>query len=325
MEVAQLQVGDFNYGSWRFDVEPIPGAVRFRNVDALIHGVAVTAPEGVTWYGQDNRSEFVGELKVGDMAEVLPHWDYAPSLETESGSLAGQLGWRGSPANVDVQRLVGQAQLRATNGRFVDVDSGGGALRIFSLTNFNTIAKRMRGDFSDLTGKGLAFEKLKATIGFNEGELEFLKPLKLKGTGSEFEVGGRLNLVSRTLDNQMVVTLPVSKTLPWYAMYLTLAANPLAGAGVIVGERVLRKPLEAFSSAKYSISGTFDEPVVNLVGVFDTTMQEPGVAEDPVVEPGDAQPGEPVGPNGSAEGELGPAAAHEEPARNAAYVESFDH
>ena len=62
--------------------------------------------------------------------------------------------------------LIGEAAVRADNGRFVDVDSGGGAMRIFSLMNFNTIAKRMRGDFSDVTGKGVSFDKLEAKVAF---------------------------------------------------------------------------------------------------------------------------------------------------------------
>jgi hypothetical protein len=48
-------------------------------------------------------------------------------------------------------------------------------------------------------------------------------------------------------------------------------ANPLAGIGVFVGERMLRKPLEAFSSARYHIGGTLDEPDVRFVRVFDVT------------------------------------------------------
>ena len=38
---------------------------------------------------------------------------------------------------------------------------------------------------------------------------------------------------------------------------------------------MLRGPLEQFSSAKYAIGGTLDEPDVNLVSVFDTSIDEP--------------------------------------------------
>ncbi len=79
-------------------------------------------------------------------------------------------------------------------------------------------------------------------------------------------------------DNEMIVTLPVSKSLPWYGMYLALA-NPLAGLGVVVGERVLRKPMEQFSTAKFIIKGTLDEPDVKFVSLWDKSMKEPVPAD----------------------------------------------
>jgi uncharacterized protein YhdP len=148
-------------------------------------------------------------------------------------------------------------------------------MRIFSLMNFNTIAKRMRGDFSDVTGKGLTFDTLEAKVRFDRGKLQFVEPMKVSGTGSRFEVSGSVDLIDGTLDNEMIVTLPVSNGLPWYAVYIALA-NPLAGAGILVGERVLRKPIEQFSSAKYVIGGTMEEPEVNLVSVFGTAMEDDG-------------------------------------------------
>ena len=100
---------------------------------------------------------------------------------------------------------------------------------------------------------------------------------------------------TQSLDNEMIVTLPVTKGLPWYAAYIALA-NPLAGLGVLVGERVLRKPLEQFSSAKYEIGGTLDDPELKFVGVWDVSMDRPQVtleieSEDLPPEPQQPEPG----------------------------------
>ena len=128
----------------------------------------------------------------------------------------------------------------------------------------------MRGDFSDVTGKGIAFDNLEAELGFNNGILSFVDTLKLRGTGSSFEVDGTIDLDSGRLDNEMIVTLPVTKSLPWYGLYLALA-NPIAGAGVLVGERVLRKPLEQVSSAKYSLRGTLAAPELKLLDLVESS------------------------------------------------------
>jgi hypothetical protein len=111
--------------------------------------------------------------------------------------------------------------------------------------------------------------------------MKFLEPMTVEGSGSSFRIAGQVDLVDGTLDNEMIVTLPVTKGLPWYAAYVALA-NPLAGLGVLVGERMLRKPLEQFSSAKYEIRGTLDDPELKFVSVWDTRMNRPQVSLEQV-------------------------------------------
>jgi hypothetical protein len=137
-----------------------------------------------------------------------------------------------------------------------------------------------------------------------------VKPLDVEGTGLKFKLTGSVRLQERILDHDMVVTLPVSRGLPWYAAYIALA-NPIAGLGVLVGERVLRKPLEQFSSARYRITGTVENPEVKLVSVFAASSEEPDrpvevpVEEDGAVVPGASGvptivPATPVGPDPAA-------------------------
>jgi uncharacterized protein YhdP len=229
------------------------------------------------WDGEKDRSYFQGILSAADLAAVLPQWGYAASVSTERAVMTADLNWLGSPAAVDLTRLIGTAAFEAENGRFLEVTQGADAMKIFSLVNFSTIAKRLNFDFSDVVGEGVSFDSMTATTEFNEGTMQFLEPMAVNGSGSSFRIGGTVGLVDGNLDNEMIVTLPVTKGLPWYAAYIALA-NPLAGLGVLVGERVLRKPLEQFSSAKYEIGGTLEEPELKFVGVWDTTMDQPHVS-----------------------------------------------
>jgi uncharacterized protein YhdP len=243
------------------------------------------------WDGVTNETRFTGSLDGGNLAVVLPLWGYAPNMETESASLNGTFAWHGSPLAVDLLTLRGEARAQAANGRFLEVESGAGAQRIFSLLNFTTIAKRMTLNFGDVFGRGISFDELTADFSLDEGLLAFEQPMVVKGTGSRFRVTGTVDLEAQRLDNEMIVTLPVSQSLPWYAAYVALA-NPLAGLGVLVGERMLRKPIEQFSSARYRISGTVDDPQVRFMSVFDVTT--PDTAADDEAEPddgGSAAPG----------------------------------
>lgn len=293
VDIRQLTLGDQDYGSWGFELRPADGNLEVRGLEARVRGVEIQAPDGLLWRADTGETRFVGTLQAGDLSEVLPQWGYAPNVETDSATLTGAFSWSGSPLMVDLLALRGEGRAIAEDGRFLEVESGAGARKILSLLNFTAIAKRISLNFSDVFGRGVSFDELNAEFSLNEGLLEFLEPMEVTGTGSEFRISGTVDMAERRLDNDMIVTLPVSKGLPWYAAYVALA-NPLAGLGVLVGERVLRKPIEQFSSARYHISGTLDDPDVKLVSVFDDTPVENEVAASgteaaPPHEPSDSQ------------------------------------
>ena len=83
-----------------------------------------------------------------------------------------------------------------------------------------------------------------------------------------------MHLATRTLDNDMIVTLPVGRTLPWYAAYSAVATGPLAGIGVMLAQKVFKNQINQMSSAKYKISGSIEEPDIQFVTIFNNTVRE---------------------------------------------------
>ncbi len=281
VNIAQLNLGDEPFGAWRFVIEPQGDAVAFSDFAADVNGVHIKDSR-VLWDLEQNNTSFVGSLTLDDMSETLPKWDYAPSLSTKTANVSANIGWAGSPVNVNMLGAYGELSFQARDGRFIEVESGNSGLRILSLLNFTKVAKRISFDFSDVVGDGLSFEKINAQVNLNRGDLRFPQPMIVESSSGNFQVGGHVDLRSGTLDNEMIVTLPVSKSLPWYGVYLALA-NPLAGLGVVVGERVLRKPIEQFSTAKFEVTGTLNDPKVKFVSLWDQSMKDPELAGQPAV------------------------------------------
>ncbi|MEE2782250.1 MAG: AsmA-like C-terminal region-containing protein [Pseudomonadota bacterium] len=270
--VGLLHLGDEPFGSWHFTIIPGDDHVVFDNLDVQVNGVHIDDAY-LNWDLAENISTFRGGVMLDNLAETLPLWDYTPVLETSSAGLIADAQWYGSPANVSLVGLSGGLEFTAEDGRFLDVEAGGG-LRMMSLLNFSNIVKRINLDFTDVTQEGIGFDNIKAKVSLAEGNLKFIERMIVEGSSSSFQVGGNVNLHTGDLDNEMIVTLPVSDSLPWYGVYLALA-NPLAGIGVLVGERVLRKPLRAFSTAKFEVKGTLDDPEVKFVGLWDQSISEP--------------------------------------------------
>ena len=279
VRIDSLAFGEEDFGRWSFEIRHHPDGVLFDNLEARVKDTDISAPDGVFWHRLEDRSEAEAHLVMADLKEVLPQWDYEPSLRSESAELHVDASWPGSPVNVSINGLTGKAYFRATNGHFIDVDGGAGT-RIFSLLNINTIFKRMNFDFKDVTGEGVSFDTLKADAKLTAGTLEFVEPAKMKGSGSDFKMGGSINLIDGIMnDNEMIVTLPVSDSLPWYAVYVSLA-NPVAGLAVLAGQQALKKPIKQLSTAKYQISGSWDDPDVKFVGIWNDKMQAYQQAQD---------------------------------------------
>ena len=266
-----------NLGRAAFELRPDPDGLRLQSIDAAGRGL-VFGPDDEGRARVDLRlvpgvrTRVAGRLSGDNAASVLERWGYAPTLEAEQFAFDLDLSWPGPLDRPAPVTLDGTIELDVERGRFVQVESGTGPLRVAGLFNFAAIARRLRFDFTDLYRKGIAFEQIRGALAFREGVLETRQPVRIEGPSSSFELSTDLDLESMQLDGELIVTLPVSSNLPWYAAYAVLAANPLAGAGVFVAERLFRDQIERVSSARYRIFGPVDQPEVTFDTIFENRM-----------------------------------------------------
>ena len=275
---GQVAVGEESYGTWQFGVRPNARGVAFVDVVADARGLhiesraapAENADGGHFFWSKSGETRFTGEVSAGNLQEVLPLWGFAGSVVSESFHFSGDLRWPGSPLNFELAHLTGNAELELDRGSFLDVAAGG--TRIMSLLNFSTIVKRISLDFSDVFGKGVSFDRVLASLTVDDGVARFATPGKITSTGSRFLITGTVDMDQGDLDNELVVTLPIlNSNLPWYAAFLAFS-NPAGAAGVWLGREVFKNQIKRLSSSKYRISGTYYEPEVEFVGIFDNDI-----------------------------------------------------
>ena len=284
--LGRILVGGDDYGSWRFAIRPVAGGVELHDVVAELRGLTIEATAPALW-SDDGTTHFEGTVKAGDLRNVLPLWDFVANVESESFLAQGRVHWPGSPLEFDLATLSGDASLDLTKGRFLDVEQGAGAARIMSLINFSTIVKRMSLDFTDVFGRGVSFDRALATLSVSDGRARFDGPAKISGTGLRFDIDGSVDFASGALDYTMLVTWPLHASLPWYAAFLA-ASNPLAAAGVLFGQQVLKDPIKRLSSLDVVVKGTYDDPEVVLVNssVLTAAPGDDGSADDAAADRG---------------------------------------
>ena len=283
-ETAEFKVGEEDYGQWAFRFVPTPYGGMLENVNAEVRGLSVGGNSAVEWIIQDDGvlSRYQGDIGVADLASAFEQWGFASSVEGKDLKLNADLSWAGSPAMIDLYNVSGPLEIQEGSGRFVQAESGTGALRLLGVFDFASLARRFRFDFSDVVNSGFSFSELNGRVRFNEGIVKVTRPVEIVGSGSKFKVGGTVDLYTNALDNDMIVTLPVSRNLPWYAAYSAIVTGPLVGAGVWLANKIFENQIDQMSSAKYKIEGTIDEPVIEFVSIFNDSVRE--APEEPPAE-----------------------------------------
>ncbi|MDG1924736.1 MAG: AsmA-like C-terminal region-containing protein, partial [Pseudomonadales bacterium] len=165
-------------------------------------------------------------------------------------------------------------------GRIVQAEASSGALKLLGIFDFAEIAQRFSFDLSRMLSEGHAFNSVMGSFFLENGLVSIDSPIVVAGAGSQLTLAGEVNLLTESLDNDLIVTLPLNKNLPWYAAYSAVATGPLVGAGVFLAQKVFKKQIDELTSLKYEVSGTFSEPNVQFLSMFDSSLRK---SADPAI------------------------------------------
>ncbi len=138
------------------------------------------------------------------------------------------------------------------------------------MLSLGALQRRLTLDFTDLTGKGLAFDRVSGDFELRSGDA-FTKNLVLKGPAAEVGIVGRTGLGARDYDQTVKVTGNLGGPIVAAG---TLAGGPALGAALLVFSKVFKEPLGGISRGYYRITGSWDEPVVQRIGASEAELRE---------------------------------------------------
>jgi uncharacterized protein YhdP len=224
-------------------------------------------------------------LSFEDIGQTLEYFDYQRIVETGGGNFELDLRWPASPQDFSLRQAQGTVQVKIGQGSFLEATTGAtGALRVVSILNLADIVRRL--SLTQMFESGIPFESVEGEVDLHEGMLEVAR-MDVKGSSS-FQFSGVSDVQKKSLNGELVATLPVARNLPWIA---ALAASLPVAAGVYVISKVFDEQLKLLSSAVYTIGGTWNDPQVTFNRVFDNVTQ-PAVFI-PAPAPAPAQSGSP--------------------------------
>lgn len=260
--IQSLKLGKDDYGSWRSKLEPIQDGVLFKNLDGHLHGARI---KGLLEWRKtgETRHSSMALLNVSgtDMAALLTFFDVEDLITSQKYTADLTLNWSDMPNLFELSTLNGMVSLDMEKGLLKTDDTRTGFLRVFGVLNPATIFRRLKLDFSDLVSSGVAYDTLTVRAGINQGQLSMKETMQIKGPSSNYDITGTLDMDRKTLDLNMVMTLPLTENVPLAALVL---GAPVVGGAVWVVDKLLGQPLSSLTTAGYSVTGPWSEPVIDL-------------------------------------------------------------
>ncbi|PHQ26841.1 hypothetical protein CLH62_04445 [Marinobacter guineae] len=265
--VADLQLDTDSLGRWAFRLRPEPYRLNVNDIQGQLN--SLTLMGNMTWSIVDERetSRFWGSINGGALADLNELFDTEMPVTNKATNIELDLDWPGRPDEFSVAELNGSVSLRLDEGVILERSNTAQLFRVFNLLNADTLWRRLKLDFSDLYERGVAFDAISGKAQVINGLLTMDPELQVVGPSGAFKLSGATNMASEELDMRLVVVLPLTQNLPLAALLMGAGA-PIGGA-LFVLDKILGDPLSKLTSATYSVTGTWDEPEVDLQRVFD--------------------------------------------------------
>jgi uncharacterized protein YhdP len=150
---------------------------------------------------------------------------------------------------------------------------------LLGVLSLQALPRRITLDFRDVFSQGFAFDTIAGNVRIDAGVMH-TDDLRLVGPAAAVDLAGDVDLAHETQQMQVRVQPSLSTGVSAGAAALFIA-NPLigaaVGAGTLIAQKMLNNPFDQLFSYRYSVTGTFDDPVVARRTVAATSAESAAV------------------------------------------------
>jgi uncharacterized protein (TIGR02099 family) len=196
------------------------------------------------------------QLETSDVGKLLARVGHPDSVKGGNARLKGQFTWAGSPAEFNYDTLSGLMSLEAHKGQFLKIEPGIG--KLLGVLSLQALPRRITLDFRDVFSDGFAFDDISGNVKVNRGIVSG-NDFKMDGPAAKVTMSGETDLARETQNLRVRVVPLFGDTVSGAA---TLLGGPIAGLTALLVQKVLKDPIGQVIAYEYSITGTWDNPVV---------------------------------------------------------------
>ena len=207
------------------------------------------------------RTQVNVQWAVLDIGRTLTRLGYPDGVRRGLAEIGGTLSWNGSPHQIDYASLSGKFAIRAVKGQFVKMEPGIG--KLLGIISLQSLPRRLSLDFRDVFSDGLAFDEILSEVKVEQGIAASDKFL-ISGPSAQVLLGGTVDLNRETQNLQVKVSPHISDGV---SIATAILGGPIAALATFVAQKLLKDPLDDLVSFKYTVTGSWADPVVAKVAL----------------------------------------------------------
>ena len=211
--------------------------------------------------GQDE-TKAEGRAIVKDLGEFITQLGYGQEVRDTPTEADFSLSWPGAPYRFSAGSVAGDIKLNLGRGGVLKMDPGLG--RALGVLNLNTLRRLLLLDFSDLFGKGLAYDSMEGRFHLGEGQAR-TSGFVIDAVAAEIVISGRIGLLARDFDEVVAVVPHTLATLPIAG---ALVGGAALDAALSVARKLIGKESASIASTNYAVKGSWDEPQITRIGGY---------------------------------------------------------
>ncbi|GAA0856564.1 YhdP family protein [Aliiglaciecola litoralis] len=223
--------------------------LRFNNTNGILYATG-------EWQMSDagSKTQLQGELSSPDFGALLKGFGLDSGIKDSKANFDFNVSWDDAPHKFSLASLNGAVDWRLTDGYLSDVSDQGA--RLFSILSLQSLIRKLSLDFRDVFAKGFFYDKMDGSFQIVNGRAD-TRDTVIDGSAGEMVISGYADLSSQEINYLIEFAPNVTSSLPLLVYWMV---NPATAIAALAIDQVLTEA-KVISNVRYSVTGSFDEPV----------------------------------------------------------------
>jgi len=218
--------------------------------------------------GSTDVTHVQGEVQLSKLSDTLKIFHIAPVVEAKKGNIEFDGTWPAAMNDFALSIVNGKLSMNLQDGRIThfspETEEKLGLGKLLSILSLQTIPRRLKLDFSDLSKEGYSFDVFKGHFTIKNGVLN-TSDSYLDGPVAYASMKGSINVIKQLYNVDLHISPHITASLPIVA---TIAGGPIAGIATWAASKIISQSMQTVTGYTYKVTGPWLNPDLKQESIF---------------------------------------------------------